>query len=381
MGPAWLTAIKQAAFCRCSGGLSRYCGHHALFGDSNRGCRASRAHAGQAVDEQRAPPERRSPFKNPLVLRGGPRWGRDSVFLTDPSAAESEPIGCCGLGTRQVWIDGHPVQAGLFADFAVDAAHRTLMPALTLQKALCSDAQRRFPVTYGFPNKVAVGIFQRIGFPAPRDGQPLRQGSTLRVVHRAHDTVACGGSARRSGHRRRHEGGRARAGARAEPVAQVGVDRRPRRPLRCALRAGAAEPSNDRRPLQFVPPLAVRRASRTRQRLLAPRGRQRPSPGLCGGTGEGTRRGIGRRLSRRRRPGSRRSLWSVLPALRARGFNAAITFFLGNPSIVNVLKSAGFQERKSARYIVVGAGAGLEVAPKALEKVADWYLTEADRDN
>ena len=54
--------------------------------------------------------------------------------------------------------------AGLFADFTVDKAHRTVLPALMLQRALAEYAQKHFDVAYAYPNDAAVGIFSRIGY-------------------------------------------------------------------------------------------------------------------------------------------------------------------------------------------------------------------------
>lgn len=310
-----------------------------------------------------------------------PGGAATAFFLTDPSAAESEPIGCCGLGTREVWVDGRPVKAGLFADFAVEPRHRTLMPALTLQRALCGDARNRFPVTYGFPNKAAVGIFQRIGFPllgtVNRYVKVLRYGSFVeRVVHSralaapvgaAIDIVMRAGEIGRSIGRSRGDRlewmtvpderfdaffGEARQGHRLIGDRSAAFLR-----WRFVERPG--------RPCDFA--MLVNETGR--MRAYAAVMQKEAGVALVADFLAKDDRALAELFDR------------LLPVVRARGFNAAITFFLGAPTTVAVLKSSGFQERKSSKYIVVGAGAGLQVTAASLENVADWYLTEADRDN
>src|SRR5688572_14661433 len=81
--------------------------------------------------------------------RDNPVGAATAFFLTEETEGV---VGCCGLGMRKVWVDGTPLKAGLFADFAVAPSHRTAMPALILQRALCAGAREQFSLTYGFPN-------------------------------------------------------------------------------------------------------------------------------------------------------------------------------------------------------------------------------------
>lgn len=76
----------------------------------------------------------------------------------------AEPVGSTGVGARCLSIDGQTVRAGLMGDFFVDRSHRSLFPAMQLQRAALTAAQTRFSVLYGFPNDKAINVFRRLGF-------------------------------------------------------------------------------------------------------------------------------------------------------------------------------------------------------------------------
>jgi hypothetical protein len=59
---------------------------------------------------------------------------------------------------------GRAVDAGLLADFAVMASHRSLLPALTLQKAVRRLGLQRHAFIYGMPNPKAVPVLKRLGY-------------------------------------------------------------------------------------------------------------------------------------------------------------------------------------------------------------------------
>jgi len=60
--------------------------------------------------------------------------------------------------------DGRELRAGLLVDLAVSTQHRSLGPALTLQKAMMVAAGDRFDLVYGFPNPKAAPVFKRVGY-------------------------------------------------------------------------------------------------------------------------------------------------------------------------------------------------------------------------
>ncbi len=71
--------------------------------------------------------------------------------------------GMTGLGTRRLWIDGAPCAAGLLADFRVMPEHRTLFPAMLLQRQMHAVALESNQLLYGMPNKNALPVIKRIG--------------------------------------------------------------------------------------------------------------------------------------------------------------------------------------------------------------------------
>ena len=313
--------------------------------------------------------------------QGAPGGTATAFFLQNGPGTSTEPVGCCGLGSRQVWIDGVPTAAGLFADFAVDAAHRTLMPALTLQRALCSNARARFALTYGFPNHAAVGIFKRVGFPllgtANRYVRVLRSSSFLertvrshgiaRVLGRAVDTALNAQTLPHTLFKDRSlrlEWSAAPDGRFAALFEQarqryrfIGDRSEPFLRWRFAERPGIAS--------EFALLVDSGGALRAYAVILE----KEPGIALVADFLGADDRALHELLAR------------LMPALRARGFKSAKTFFLGAPAVASVLKSHGFQERSCAKYIVVGAGANLPAPPAGFDDASRWYLTEGDRDN
>lgn len=79
--------------------------------------------------------------------------------------AGGETVGCAGVGVRRLQHHGREVKAALFADLAVDRAHRSGLPAVVLLRQVRSDVAREFEVGYGFPNDRAVGVYRRAGYP------------------------------------------------------------------------------------------------------------------------------------------------------------------------------------------------------------------------
>lgn len=73
-------------------------------------------------------------------------------------------VGCCGVAPRRMLWHGREVRAGLLADMAVDAAHRTLGPALMLHEALIDAAAGQFDLLYGFPNHKSLPVVARLGY-------------------------------------------------------------------------------------------------------------------------------------------------------------------------------------------------------------------------
>lgn len=79
-------------------------------------------------------------------------------------AGSDAAVGVAAAGPRRMSLAGRPVSAGLLVDLAVVPAHRSLGPAMLLQKALMSAGLQRFGLLYGFPNPRAAAVFRRVGY-------------------------------------------------------------------------------------------------------------------------------------------------------------------------------------------------------------------------
>jgi hypothetical protein len=75
-----------------------------------------------------------------------------------------EAVGATGLGRRHGYVRSEPCVLALNADFAIARGHRTVLPALALQRESRRRSRMTFPLSYGFPNEAAVGVFERIGY-------------------------------------------------------------------------------------------------------------------------------------------------------------------------------------------------------------------------
>ncbi|HEV2622901.1 MAG TPA: GNAT family N-acetyltransferase [Frateuria sp.] len=92
-------------------------------------------------------------------------------------------IGCCTAAPRRMLWQGREIRAGLLADMAVAAQHRTLGPALMLQEALVQAAGERYELLYGFPNRKSLPVVRRLGYAVlgalVRHSKVLRHGPYL----------------------------------------------------------------------------------------------------------------------------------------------------------------------------------------------------------
>lgn len=101
------------------------------------------------------------------------------------TTSDGEVIGVAGLTPRIVRIGRREVPAGQAIDLIVDARHRTLGPALQLQKAVTTSLQSLgLPLIYAFPNSQSEGLFLRAGYqpiaPLQYWVKPLRSEYKLR---------------------------------------------------------------------------------------------------------------------------------------------------------------------------------------------------------
>jgi hypothetical protein len=110
-------------------------------------------------------------------------WGEPMVRVLR-HAATAEWVGVAAVGPRRVRWNGREIRAGLLVDMAVDASHRSLGPALMLQRAVLEDALSVFDLVYGFPNPKAIPVVKRVGYKKLADmvrcSRVLRHGPYLR---------------------------------------------------------------------------------------------------------------------------------------------------------------------------------------------------------
>lgn len=76
-----------------------------------------------------------------------------------------EAVGSAGLMRRTLRAFGRDVEAGQAVDLNVDRQHRTIGPALALQRAVIDQAgQAGLPLIYGFPNAQSAAVHRRTGY-------------------------------------------------------------------------------------------------------------------------------------------------------------------------------------------------------------------------
>jgi hypothetical protein len=101
-------------------------------------------------------------------------------------SAAGEAVGATGLMGRNMKVFDRMVRAGQAIDLNVDKEHRTIGPALGLQRALTDAVRRRqLDLVYSFPNAQSELVQRRAGFQElgrlGRWAKPLRIGEGLRA--------------------------------------------------------------------------------------------------------------------------------------------------------------------------------------------------------
>ena len=92
--------------------------------------------------------------------------GQPLTLLLNHMDADGSPrrVGIAAAGYRTFIIERETVEAGVLVDLAVSPQHRTLFPALMLQKAMLKTGLLTRQWLYGFPNPKAAPVFQRAGY-------------------------------------------------------------------------------------------------------------------------------------------------------------------------------------------------------------------------
>ncbi len=306
-------------------------------------------------------------------------------------------VGTAGVGVRRFEVAGAAVRAALMADLAVDRAHRSVAPALALVREGKACALAEHALAYGFPNKLAEGVFARAGYrrlgTIERHVRVLRHADYLDRVGDAELARVPVGLRPATTWVLRQPAGRALAAAGLDVLAlgrQAGAVVGATRQL--ALRWGAdVDERIDHvwaRARVDYPVVATRTA-----RFLAWRFFARPGCTLvlacerAGGapvayavveTVEG-------HLHLRDLFGTRAGVLGLLDRLPAaayrRGARSLSIRYLGQPWLATALATRGFIARGGGRAIVVAAGPSLPAAAAAeVTDVTRWHLTDADED-
>jgi len=92
--------------------------------------------------------------------RGNPGGPAHMWYLNE--AASGRPCGACAVLPRDFFLGGRKIRGGIASDFAIKKEHRSLGPALKLQRAV-SDSMD-FDAILAFPNQSAMGVQLRAGF-------------------------------------------------------------------------------------------------------------------------------------------------------------------------------------------------------------------------
>lgn len=98
--------------------------------------------------------------------------------------AHGTAVGATGLMPRSMCVAGQQVPAGQAIDLNIDAEHRTVGPALGLQRAVTATVQQReCALLYAFPNALSEPVLRRVGYRPlgafERWAKPLRSQSRL----------------------------------------------------------------------------------------------------------------------------------------------------------------------------------------------------------
>lgn len=93
--------------------------------------------------------------------RAAPDGAQLQVLRPGPG---QEIVGTAGVGWRRMRAGERALRGGLLADMAVLAGHRTLGPAMQLQRAASERALAVGDLVYGFPNANAVPVVKRLGY-------------------------------------------------------------------------------------------------------------------------------------------------------------------------------------------------------------------------
>ncbi|MBM3267548.1 MAG: hypothetical protein FJZ01_07865 [Candidatus Sericytochromatia bacterium] len=311
--------------------------------------------------------------------------GRGAVYALLERTADL--VGCAGLVPRRFRTAAGPLGAAMYGDFAVAPAHRTLGPALALQREVGRHVDRERHFGYGFPNAAAAGVFRRLGH--VQVGLMTRYARVLRVAPHL-----------------RHAAARplrlaAGLGAMADRVYEAlgRVRRRVKRdstPLEWLAEPDARCDDLYARAARYLPIVGDRGREALAWRFFSRPGSTCRLAAL-GNPAGGALRGYavvacasvpsGRPVAEIKDflAASEADLVVLLERvcedLAAEGFSSASLRFLGSSCVTASLLAARFERRAEERMFLVQAGESRGSSlPAAFLDRESWYLTDADED-
>ena len=308
--------------------------------------------------------------------------GSGVVFLLTcrNGGGSSEIVGSAGAGPRLFSLDGKALRACQLVDFATAKRHRTVFPALLLQRTVRAHCKKDFDLLFGFPNTLSEPIFARLGYhklgTMARFVKVLRYEPYLRS-HLPSPALAAPVGSLLDGASRSVEALRARrASADMALEAVQNVDSRFDDLWEGAHRA--------------FPMLGHRGADFLRWRFLARPGYRYEIFALVRKAGRELRAyGVVQDLERRAhiadlfgRTETDVSLLLdlLIPEMRRRGFQAVSFHFLGPDWMRDVLRRHGFRFRDAAQTVFIDLADGFHTEDGTLTDPRAWYLTDGDRD-
>jgi hypothetical protein len=309
-----------------------------------------------------------SPPLGELILRAG----------AEPTTAPA--VGCIGVMPRSFVVGGRAIRAALLGDLAVDKKHRSLMPALTLVRGARRLALAEAQVSYGLPNRAALGVLKHCGYRELGDftrwARVLRHAKHLRrmvgvpvvpdVAGSLVDGVRLAGMAPRAAV--------ALSGASLQWLDRV--DDRFDRLWR------EASPDYDivgERTAAFLSWRFLRHPEdRCRIAALVSRGRGSSVRAYAVLDRSGDLARIRDLFGRREDVGHLLDL--LLPALVFEGFASVSIRYLGSNGVLSLLTDRGFTAREVTCPIVYDVAADSGLDRDALRSPERWHLTDADED-
>ena len=287
-------------------------------------------------------------------------------------------VGTAGLATRRMAIRSGTVLAGQAIDLVVDGPHRTLGPALQLERSLLANvAERGIGPIYAFPNERSEAVLRRIGYsrlgPLERWTRVLRSRSRVSTYVRPALLATVAGAVIDTALRVTSREILYSTPEGLSIECPAAVDSRFDDLWEAAARRF---PVLGERSAAFLAWRFLRSPFATYEVLGVVRAKDRSLVGYAVLATAGTVIRIADLLYRDA-AALDTLLGEVIRLARGRGASTLTFTFVGPGALAAALRRHGFARRPETSSVFVHGGAG---PGGALPAAGEWYLTEADRD-